>query len=432
VPPEIFGILTSSNRATITVSNFLYCTWVIVPRLEFQRETLQIRLVPEYDRRLILDYVSPVMENKEFILEVAKAAPWSLSTDEWRELADRESLGEELGGNLHPIPFNVMFGSLTDAQMEGNGGGLLGRLKHPGVRWKVPEFDEDLSFIAIHQIAHRLEPRMRDVFLGAVDRLRGRMPERDIAAAIASGQLGQIENIIPFDDFAQDLRGATEATGSMSVFRSAFSQAGEEAARILGDEIQATLSFDLTNPRAIGWIRSNVAEMVVEVTDSTRAAIRAIVERSFEEGRNVDQVARDLRQVIGLTTREAEMVERLRRRLEAEGFDLELLEARVERFYRASIRRRARRIARTEMINASSGGQQELWIQSRDNGFIKADTKRQWIVTDDDRLDTVVCEPMDGQQVGLEEPFTTGDGRKVMQPTAHPMCRCAMRLRLRQ
>jgi hypothetical protein len=200
----------------------------------------------------------------------------------------------------------------------------------------------------------------------------------------------------------------------------------------LGDEIQATLSFDLTNPRAIEWIRANVAEMVVEVTDSTRAAIRAIIERAFEEGRNVDQVARDLRQVIGLTIREAEVVEKLRKRLEADGFDPDRLDARVERFYRASLRRRARRIARTEMINASSGGQQELWIQSRDNGLIKADTKRQWIVTDDDRLDTVVCEPMDGQLVGLEGDFTTGDGRKVRQPTAHPMCRCAMRLRLRQ
>jgi hypothetical protein len=29
------------------------------------------------------------MEDEEFVLEVGKAAPWSLSVDEWRELGER-------------------------------------------------------------------------------------------------------------------------------------------------------------------------------------------------------------------------------------------------------------------------------------------------------------------------------------------------------
>ena len=38
------------------------------------------------------------------------------------------------------------------------------------------------------------------------------------------------------------------------------------------------------------------------------------------------------------------------------------------------------------------------------------------------------CEPMDGQEVKLGEPFLTGDGREIMRPTAHPQCRCAVGL----
>lgn len=34
----------------------------------------------------------------------------------------------------------------------------------------------------------------------------------------------------------------------------------------------------------------------------------------------------------------------------------------------------------------------------------------------------------EAQRKGATEPFITGDGRKVMAPTAHPRCRCAMGL----
>ncbi len=55
-----------------------------MPRLEFLRAFFQERLVPEYDDRLIVDYVTPVMDDKEFALKVATAAPWAMDGNEWR------------------------------------------------------------------------------------------------------------------------------------------------------------------------------------------------------------------------------------------------------------------------------------------------------------------------------------------------------------
>jgi hypothetical protein len=84
VPPEVMGIVEASNRATSEVAEYLYARWVLTPRLEFIRQILQHFLIPDYDDRLILDYDSPVAQDKEHILKVATIAPFSLTVDEWR------------------------------------------------------------------------------------------------------------------------------------------------------------------------------------------------------------------------------------------------------------------------------------------------------------------------------------------------------------
>jgi hypothetical protein len=86
-------------------------------------------------------------------------------------------------------------------------------------------------------------------------------------------------------------------------------------------------------------------------------------------------------------------------------------------------------IARTETLSASTGGQREAWLQAQDKGLLPRTQKRGWITTPDDRLDADVCEPMDGEEVGIDEPWTLPDGRAVMIPQqAHPQCRCGAAL----
>jgi hypothetical protein len=74
-------------------------------------------------------------------------------------------------------------------------------------------------------------------------------------------------------------------------------------------------------------------------------------------------------------------------------------------------------------------GQQLAWDRAATDGIIDSDNARKkWIVTPDDRLDEIVCEPMpemdENQDVKISGQFTTGDGRMISQPTAHPNCRC--------
>lgn len=106
IPPELLGSLVSSNRATALAAETLFAKWVLVPRLEFLRAIFQERLLPEYDDHLILDYVSPVEEDREFHLQASQAAPWTRTVDEWRALQGLEPLqaGE---GRMFYVPFNL-------------------------------------------------------------------------------------------------------------------------------------------------------------------------------------------------------------------------------------------------------------------------------------------------------------------------------------
>ena len=84
------------------------------PILEFLRENFQNQIIPQYDDRLIVDYVSPVQEDKEFLLNAAKAAPWAQTIDEWRQLQG-QPVKEDGGGDLHMVPANLFPMDLGDS-----------------------------------------------------------------------------------------------------------------------------------------------------------------------------------------------------------------------------------------------------------------------------------------------------------------------------
>lgn len=114
VPPELFGILSNSNRSTIDSADYLYAKHVLVPRLDLLCYTLQEQVIPDYDMRLVLDYESPVEEDKDFQLNVAKSAPWALSKDEWRELAGFDELPDG-SGQVYMVPVNLVQQGATPA-----------------------------------------------------------------------------------------------------------------------------------------------------------------------------------------------------------------------------------------------------------------------------------------------------------------------------
>ncbi len=105
VPPEMFGIVENSNRATIEAAEYLFTKWVVAPKAERLRGSLQRLFVEEYDERGVIHVPSPVEEDKAHSLAVAKAAPHMLTVDEWRHLIGALPVGGDLG-KARLVPLN--------------------------------------------------------------------------------------------------------------------------------------------------------------------------------------------------------------------------------------------------------------------------------------------------------------------------------------
>lgn len=111
IPPEILGVIENSNRSTIDGAFYAFQKLVIEPRAEFWRSELQQKLIADYDPRLIIDYDSPVQEDREFMLNAYKAKPATVTVDEWRQLQGLPPLGPPEGDmRFQPINETVEAG----------------------------------------------------------------------------------------------------------------------------------------------------------------------------------------------------------------------------------------------------------------------------------------------------------------------------------
>lgn len=284
----------------------------------------------------------------------------------------------------------------------------------------VDDVPNDPFYLAVHKIADRLTPKMRDAFLRGVLAMNGAIDELALIAAVETGNFDLAMAAIPFEPFAEALK---ENGGE--ILLQAIAEMGVMAANTLKDTHGLTIAFDLTNPRAQQFAATQTATMVTEVTEQTQEAVRAIIGRAFSEGLPPREAAKEIQEIVGLHSRQAKAVANFRDRLIADGVEGDLLEKRVEKYAAAQLRQRAETIARTELLSASNSGQSEAWLQAQEKGLLPLDQKRSWLVTPDDRL-CDLCEPMDGVEVGLNEPWDTPAGAVMNPPMGmHPSCRCS-------
>ena len=177
-----------------------------------------------------------------------------------------------------------------------------------------------------------------------------------------------------------------------------------------------------TNPYSKKWIQGHASELAVELSQRQHDTVRAIVQRGYGGGARPEDMAAQLKRTVGLTARQEESVQNFW--LRAVDEDEDTADARADRYAAQSLTYRTENIARTENKYAVEYGRQAEWLQSRDDGEISPDSKRTWVSSpSSDRL-CEICEAMDGQVVGLDEPFVSDDGEEVDCPPLHPSCRC--------
>lgn len=236
----------------------------------------------------------------------------------------------------------------------------------------------------------------------------------------------------------------------------------------------AVFRFDVRNARAEKWLREHSSELVSRITDDTRVIVRNALTVGMEQGRNPRSVALDIvgrvdpttgRRVggsVGLTKGQdawARSAANRLRDLDAAYFGMELRDKRFDRTVQAAIdsgkplsqdtinklvnryrdnalKFRGESIGRTEAIQSLNRSEWEATKQAVDLGATsESAVQREWDSAGDGRV-RPSHKRMNGQRRGLDDPFISPSGDRLMFPGDTSLgadadevvaCRCRVR-----
>lgn len=159
--------------------------------------------------------------------------------------------------------------------------------------------------------------------------------------------------------------------------------------------------------------------MITNVSRETKAAIRKMIVESLKIGIPPYEVARRVRAMIGMTTRQMTAATAYRTSLVDSGLAQGRVDKLMARYVAKKISERAQNIARFEIMSSLNRGVGESWVQARREKYITRKQVAEIIVTEDSRTCSV-CEPLDGKHVEIDD-FDE-------MPSFHARCRCTIGL----
>ncbi|HXG69874.1 MAG TPA: phage minor head protein [Gemmatimonadaceae bacterium] len=268
---------------------------------------------------------------------------------------------------------------------------------------------------AVYAIADRLAPTLRRQWLTAVAAIQDQLSIAILAEAVLrGGNSAPLNKVI--NSFPVQLRGAAATVARI------FEDSAQQAEVEIFKRLRMGGRFDIVNPKAVDVAARQGAQLVREVTESTRDAIRAVISRAITDGIPPREAAKFIRPLVGLTERQALAVVNYRTSLLGAGGSPTTVQAAAERYAAKLQRQRAVTIARTETVRASSAGQQAAWDSARADGLLPSNTLKEWQAAEDERL-CPICSALDGQKVPLNDAFQSSNGA-LDGPPAHQQCRC--------
>jgi len=311
-------------------------------------------------------------------------------------------------------------------------------------------FDDPAS--RLHELIASVQPKFRARFLEVVASIKDSFTLKGIEDLIS---LGRIDEALVTAEVA--------ALRLSNTFGQVFQLSGQAAADFIGNKLQLIVNFDQVNVSALDAMTRNQLRLVREFVAEQRLATREALLDGIQRGINPREMAIQVRQSIGLTQYQQQIVNNYRRNLETldaralgralrdKRFDRTVLNAiandrsltkdqidkMVERYSQKWLRYRSEVIARTESLRSVHEGTDNMYHQAVQNGTLDSgDMVRTWDTSGDARVRDPAHTKMQGQQRGLDEPFVSGAGNQIMRPgdTDAPasetvQCRCAITTR---
>jgi hypothetical protein len=267
------------------------------------------------------------------------------------------------------------------------------------------------SFERIDRLLTRAERHIAAVFGAMIEAIRDELDLSALADLIEAGRW--------LDAFELIERTAARLGAASNLM---FIQSAQDTATFMATAGIANIAFDQVNVRAVAIMQQNRLRLIREFTEGQRNVLRAVMTDGIARGLNPRDQARQFREVVGLTDRQARAVINYRRLLTqagrpeyAEADQLESLsralrdrrhdrsvmsavrnerpltaaqiETMVDRYRRRYIKYRAEVIARTEALRSVHEGVAEAFDQAIDAGDIEASQiEQKWVSARDGRV----------------------------------------------
>lgn len=211
-------------------------------------------------------------------------------------------------------------------------------------------------------------------------------------------------------------------------------------------------SFDSFSPDIQRQARQEQDRLIQQLEDDARDTINQVIRDGILNGDDVDTMAENIKEVIGLTDTQAQAVlnyqrmlenldsTALQRQLRNTDYDAQFLDAidsgtdladavvasMVEDYIDNYLDYRAATIAQTESTRAANLGLHDAYDQAVDRGAIPEEAiTRQWQLGDSP---CPICESIPANNpdgVGLNDDFDSDDG-PIDDPPVHPNCECSV------
>lgn len=190
-------------------------------------------------------------------------------------------------------------------------------------------------------------------------------------------------------------------------------------------------SFDPMSDGVREWAEARGAAFVTNSTQAQIQGLRALVQRAAVlEDMNVDQLARAIRPMVGLTYQQSIANLNYYTNLIQNGTSETRAKDLSIRYAARQHRYRGYNIARTELAFAYNKGAHEGTKQAQQKGYM-GDVVKVWCTADDERV-CPTCGALEGKIVAMDEDFDFYTKLELANPgikrtpPAHPSCRCAV------
>lgn len=193
--------------------------------------------------------------------------------------------------------------------------------------------------------------------------------------------------------------------------------------------MELSFSFNKTNPNSLAFAARRAGELVTNIDDLTRVAIRKIIIDAFNDQIDYRATAKRIKNIVGLHPKWADAVikfekrefERLTKLGIKEQTARRTAQSRATAYSDKLKSARATMIARTEIQIAQNEGRYEGWKQAAQEGLVDPQSGKMWITAEDERT-CDICAPLNGEVVPWNGLFSIG----LEKPIVHPHCRCTM------